>query len=128
MISPYVVKAIGERQAQRYFLTAERFKAPQAKEFGLIHEVVAEEELVAKSNEMIAGLLANGPQAVRAAKSLIKAVAGKDINQDVLDETAKRIADIRASEQGKEGLNAFLEKRPADWSVGSSNTNEHSDS
>lgn len=128
VISPYVVKAIGERQAQRYFLTAERFKAPQAKEFGLVHEVVAEEELVAKANEMIAGLLSNGPQAVRAAKSLIKAVAEKEINQDILDETAKRIADIRASEQGKEGLNAFLEKRPADWSVGSMNHNESSDS
>ena len=123
-----MVKAIGERQAQRYFLTAERFKALQAKEFGLVHEVVAEEELVAKANEMIAGLLSNGPQAVRAAKSLIKAVAEKEINQDILDETAKRIADIRASEQGKEGLNAFLEKRPADWSVGSMNHNESSDS
>lgn len=128
VISPYVVKAIGERQAQRYFLTAERFKAPQAQEFGLVHEVVAEEELVAKANEMIAALLSNGPQAVRAAKSLIKAVAEKEINQDILDETAKRIADIRASEQGKEGLNAFLEKRPADWSVGLTNPNESSDS
>ncbi|WP_235727501.1 enoyl-CoA hydratase/isomerase family protein [Kangiella shandongensis] len=127
VISPYVVKAIGERQAQRYFLSAERFKAPQAEEFGLVHEVVAEDELHNKADEMIAGLLANGPEAVRAAKDLIKAVAGKAIEQDVLDETAKRIADIRASEQGKEGLNAFLEKRPADWSVGSNNS-ENSDS
>lgn len=127
VISPYVVKAIGERQAQRYFLTAERFKALQAKEYGLVHEVVAEDELTNKADEMIAGLLANGPQAVRAAKDLIKAVAGKAIGQDVLDETAKRIADIRASEQGKEGLNAFLEKRSADWSVGSQNE-ENSDS
>lgn len=125
VISPYVVKAIGERQAQRYFLTAERFKAPQAKEYGLVHEVVAEDELTNKADEMIAGLLANGPQAVRAAKDLIKAVAGKAIEQDVLDETAKRIADIRASEQGKEGLNAFLEKRPADWSVGSNKTEDN---
>ncbi|AOE50009.1 enoyl-CoA hydratase/isomerase family protein [Kangiella sediminilitoris] len=127
VISPYVVKAIGERQAQRYFLSAERFKAPQAKEFGLVHEVVKEDELHSKADEMITGLLANGPQAVRAAKDLIKAVAGKAIDQNVLDETAKRIADIRASEQGKEGLNAFLEKRPADWSVGSGDT-ENSDS
>ncbi len=120
VISPYVVKAIGERQAQRYFLTAERFKANQAKEFGLVHEVVAEEALQTKTHEMISTLLSNGPQAVVAAKDLIRAVEGKDINQELMDETAKRIADIRASEQGKEGLNAFLEKRPADWSVGQS--------
>ncbi len=118
VISPYVVKAIGERQAQRYFLTAERFKAKQAKEFGLVHEVVAGEELQTKTNEIIGTLLSNGPQAVAAAKDLIRAVEGKSINQELMDETAKRIADIRASEQGKEGLNAFLEKRPADWSVG----------
>lgn len=128
VISPYVVKAIGERQAQRYFLTAERFKAPQAKEFGLVHEVVAEDELTDKANDMISTLLANGPQAVRAAKDLIKAVAEQPVSKVILDETAKRIADIRASEQGKEGLNAFLEKRPADWSVGSSQSTDSSDS
>ncbi|GAA4365479.1 enoyl-CoA hydratase/isomerase family protein [Kangiella marina] len=129
VISPYVVKAIGERQAQRYFLTAERFKAPQAKEYGLVHEVVAEDNLAETANNMISTLLANGPQAVRAAKDLIKAVAEKPVDTALLDETAKRIADIRASEQGKEGLNAFLEKRPADWSVGSLDSNpEHSDS
>nr|WP_154245761.1 enoyl-CoA hydratase/isomerase family protein [Kangiella sp. HZ709] len=116
VISPYVVKAIGERQAQRYFLTAERFKANQAKAFGLVHEVTAEDELQNKTNEIIATLLSNGPQAVVAAKDLIRAVEGKTINQELMDETAKRIADIRASEQGKEGLNAFLEKRPANWS------------
>lgn len=116
VISPYVIKAIGERQAQRYFLTAERFRADKAQEFGLVHEVVSEEQLMSKSNELITTLLSNGPQAVRAAKSLIQAVADKEINQATMDETAKRIADIRASEQGKEGLNAFLEKRPALWS------------
>lgn len=116
VISPYVVKAIGERQAQRYFLTAERFKANQARDFGLVHVVVAEDELENKSNDIISTLLSNGPQAVVAAKDLIRAVEGKTIEQNLMDETAKRIADIRASEQGKEGLNAFLEKRPADWS------------
>ncbi|MHC9510296.1 enoyl-CoA hydratase/isomerase family protein [Kangiella sp. M94] len=120
VISPYVVKAMGERQAQRYFTTAERFKADKAAEYGLVHEVVAEESLVEKINEMITTLLSNGPQAVKAAKSLIRAVANQTIDQSLMDETARRIADIRASEQGKEGLNAFLEKRTADWSVGQS--------
>ncbi|MCW8857514.1 MAG: enoyl-CoA hydratase/isomerase family protein [Kangiella sp.] len=120
VISPYVVKAMGERQAQRYFTTAERFKANKAAEYGLVHEVVSEESLVEKTNEVIATLLSNGPQAVKAAKSLIRAVANQTIDQSLMDETARRIADIRASEQGKEGLNAFLEKRTADWSVGQS--------
>lgn len=117
VISPYVVKAMGERQAQRYFTTAERFKADKAAEYGLVHEVIAEESLIEKTNEMITTLLSNGPQAVKAAKSLIRAVANQTIDQSLMDETARRIADIRASEQGKEGLNAFLEKRTADWSV-----------
>lgn len=120
VISPYVVKAMGERQAQRYFTTAERFKADKAAEFGLVHEVVAEDSLIEKTNEVITTLLSNGPQAVKAAKSLIRAVANQTIDQSLMDETARRIADIRASEQGKEGLNAFLEKRTADWSVGQS--------
>ena len=120
VISPYVVKAMGERQAQRYFTTAERFKADKAADYGLVHEVVAEESLVEKTNETITTLLSNGPQAVKAAKSLIRAVANQTIDQSLMDETARRIADIRASEQGKEGLNAFLEKRTADWSVGQS--------
>lgn len=120
VISPYVVKAMGERQAQRYFTTAERFKADKAAEFGLVHEVVSEESLVEKTNEIITTLLSNGPQAVKAAKDLIRAVANQTIDQSLMDETARRIADIRASEQGKEGLNAFLEKRTADWSVGQS--------
>ncbi|ACV26476.1 enoyl-CoA hydratase/isomerase family protein [Kangiella koreensis] len=120
VISPYVVKAMGERQAQRYFTTAERFKADKAAEYGLVHEVVSEDSLVEKTNEVIATLLSNGPQAVKAAKSLIRAVANQTIDQSLMDETARRIADIRASEQGKEGLNAFLEKRTADWSVGQS--------
>ena len=122
VISPYVVKAIGERQAQRYFLTAERFNASEAKSYGLVHEVVSPEALTDKTNQMISSLLANGPQAVVAAKDLIRLVEGKPITQDLMDETAKRIADIRASEQGKEGLNAFLEKRPANWS---NTTNSH---
>lgn len=120
VISPYVVKAMGERQAQRYFTTAERFKADKAAEFGLVHEVVAEDLLVEKTNEIVTTLLSNGPQAVKAAKDLIRAVANQTIDQSLMDETARRIADIRASEQGKEGLNAFLEKRTADWSVGQS--------
>lgn len=122
VISPYVVKAMGERQAQRYFTTAERFKADKAAEFGLVHEVVAEDLLVEKTNEIVTTLLSNGPQAVKAAKDLIRAVANQIIDQSLMDETARRIADIRASKQGKEGLNAFLEKRTADWSVDQSNS------
>lgn len=116
VISPYVVEAIGINQARRYFLTAERFNAETARNIGLVHEVVTGDMLTARGDEMADLLLANGPQAMHAAKDLIYAVANKPISDDVIDDTAHRIADQRASDEGREGVGAFLEKRPANWS------------
>ncbi|MEK9845558.1 enoyl-CoA hydratase/isomerase family protein [Thalassospira sp.] len=116
VISPYVVEAIGVNQARRYFLSAERFNAETAKQIGLVHEIVAGNELTARGNEVANILLANGPAAMHAAKDLIYAVANKPISDAVIDDTAHRIADQRASDEGREGVGAFLEKRPANWS------------
>ncbi|WP_417822618.1 enoyl-CoA hydratase/isomerase family protein [Thalassospira lucentensis] len=116
VISPYVVEAIGVNQARRYFLSAERFDAQTAKDIGLVHEVVSGDDLTARGDEMAQILLANGPQAMHAAKNLIYAVANTPISDAVIDDTAHRIADQRASGEGREGVSAFLEKRPANWS------------
>lgn len=116
VISPYVVRAIGERQARRYFVTAEPFSARQAQEYGLVHEVVASPELLDDAcQRFIAQLRRNSPQAMHAAKQLIFAVSGKPIDQTVIDDTALRIADIRVSDEGQEGLGSFLEKRKPNW-------------
>lgn len=116
VISPYVVAAIGDRAARRYFLTAESFDAAQAFRLGLIHELAEDErqmdEIIAK---LVGALLANGPEAVAASKDLIRAVARRPIDGDLRDETARRIAERRASPEGKEGLSAFLEKRKPTW-------------
>ncbi|MBQ4810158.1 enoyl-CoA hydratase/isomerase family protein [Pseudoalteromonas luteoviolacea] len=113
VISPYVIKAIGERQARRYFLTAEVFKAEKALELGLIHEVT--DNLGESETHFIELLLNNGPMAVKSAKALIEEVAGKQIEDALIKHTAKRIAEIRVSEEGQEGLSAFFEKRAPNW-------------
>lgn len=116
VISPYVVRAIGERQSRRFFLTAEAFSADTAKTFGLVHEVVATADLFDDACERItATLRRNSPQGMRSAKDLIFAVSSKVIDQTVIDDTAKRIADIRVSTEGQEGLSSFLEKRKPNW-------------
>lgn len=116
VISPYVVRAIGERQSRRYFLTAEPFSAQQAKVYGLVHEVVATAALLDDACLRFTQTLSkNSPQGMKAAKDLIFAVSHKVIDQAVIDDTAKRIADIRVSEEGQEGLGAFLEKRKPNW-------------
>ncbi|AXS84827.1 MULTISPECIES: enoyl-CoA hydratase-related protein [Marinobacter] len=116
VISPYVVSAIGERQARRYFISAEVFNARQAQDYGLVHIVCDDvEAMEARCNEMVQQLVTNGPEAMRAAKDLVFAVSHKPINDDVIDDTAHRIADIRVGEEGQEGLNAFLNKRKANW-------------
>jgi methylglutaconyl-CoA hydratase len=114
-IGPYVVEAIGARAAHRYFLTAERFTAAEALRIGLVHEVVAADELDARINAMLATLLVAGPNAQAAAKRLIDAVAHRPIDDAVVADTAERIADIRASAEGREGVAAFLGKRDAAW-------------
>jgi methylglutaconyl-CoA hydratase len=115
VISPYVVTAIGERAARRYFLTAERFDAQTALRLGLLHEVAPAAELDARVDAVIETMLDNGPQSMRAAKDLARFVARGEIDDAMIEETARRIADQRASEEGREGVNAFLEKRAPAW-------------
>ncbi len=114
-ISPYVIRAIGARQATRYFQTAERISAARAGELGLAHEVVAPEALDAKVQEVVTALLQGGPQSQAAAKALIRAVADRPVSDAVVEDTARRIATLRATPEAKEGLAAFLDKRPAAW-------------
>jgi methylglutaconyl-CoA hydratase len=114
-IGPYVVKAMGEQAARRWFITAERFSATQAQAMGFVHECVAPEALDAKVDELVAALVANGPMAVRACKQLVQDVAGRPIDADLRAETARRIADIRASDEGREGIQSFLAKRAPNW-------------
>ena len=114
-IGPYVIRAIGERQACRYFQTAERITAVRAHEIGLAHELVAAEVLDAKVDEIVSALLQGGPKAQAAAKVLIRDIANRTIGDDVVEDTARRIAELRATPEAKEGLDAFLAKRPAAW-------------
>jgi methylglutaconyl-CoA hydratase len=114
-ISPYVLRAMGEQAARRYFLTAERFSAAQARAMGFVHELVAPEALDAKVDEIVALLVANGPAAVQACKRLVRDVAGRPITPELRAETARRIADVRASAEGREGVQAFLDKREPGW-------------
>jgi methylglutaconyl-CoA hydratase len=114
VISPYVVRAIGPRAARRYFQTAERFDAREAHRIGLVSEVVAEDELDVKVDAILEALAEGGPAAQAAAKALVDAVADRDPDS-VLDVTAKRIAEVRVSAEGQEGLSAFLDKRKPAW-------------
>ena len=114
-IGPYVVRALGEQASRRYFTTAERFDAARAHTLGFVHEVVAAEALDAKVAEIVAACVANGPAAVKACKQLVKDVAGRPVDAALRDDTARRIADIRASAEGREGVQAFLNKRDPAW-------------
>jgi methylglutaconyl-CoA hydratase len=114
-ISPYVVNAIGLKACRRYFQTAERFFAAKAQQLGLVDEVVAPEQLEQAVTSMIDRLLANSPQAVRQAKQLAFDVAYQPINPTLLADTSARIANIRVSAEGQEGLTAFFEKRAPNW-------------
>lgn len=117
-IGPYVIKAMGEQQARRWFVTAERFDAARAQAMGFVHEVVAPEALDAKLDELVATIVANGPMAVRACKRLVQDLAGRAIDDALRADTARRIADIRASDEGREGVQAFLGKRTPAWREG----------
>jgi len=116
-ISPYVVAAIGPRAARRYFLTAERFDVENALRMGLVHEIVAAEDLDREADRLTRLLLQNGPRAMAAAKQLVADVAWRPVDEDLLADTAERIAAARASDEGREGLGAFLEKRRPNWAV-----------
>ncbi|MDM0053371.1 enoyl-CoA hydratase/isomerase family protein [Variovorax sp. J22R115] len=114
-IGPFVVRAIGERQAYRYFQTGERIGAGRAREIGLVHEVAEPDALDAKVQEVLDALLTGGPLAQAAATDLIRAVAHRPVDDALVDDTARRIATLRATSEAQEGLSSFLEKRPAAW-------------
>ncbi|PIL38195.1 enoyl-CoA hydratase/isomerase family protein [Massilia psychrophila] len=114
-ISPYVIKAMGENAARRYFLTAERFSAREAHRIGFVHDVVAPDALDAGVAAIVKALVANGPNAVREAKMLVREMAGRPLDAALLADSAARIAAIRASTEGREGVASFLEKRQPSW-------------
>lgn len=115
-ISPFVLKAIGPRQARRYFLTAEPITSACAKDIGLVHQVVEDENALHDQVEIMVGLLlGNAPGAVAEAKQLVHDVAERPITPELRAETARRIASLRASQEGQEGISAFLEKRRPSW-------------
>ncbi len=115
VISPYVVAAIGARAARRYFLTAERFDAAQACRLGLLHQVVGVDCLVEAVDDIVAALLQCAPVALSEAKDLVRRVSRGPIDAAMIDDTAARIARIRAGEEASEGIAAFLERRAPGW-------------
>jgi methylglutaconyl-CoA hydratase len=114
-ISPYVIRAMGARASHRYFLTAERFNAAEAHRIGLVHEVVTADALDAKLQELTQALVSASPNALKACKQLVQDVADKDIDSTLRARTVAGIADIRASAEGKEGVQSFLQKRKPNW-------------
>jgi methylglutaconyl-CoA hydratase len=115
VISPYLIRAIGARSARRYFLTAERFSAAEAHRIGLVHEIVPPAELDQKVEAIVAALLEGGPSAQLRSKRLISEVTDRPIEQPVIEITARTISEARASDEAREGLAAFFEKRKPRW-------------
>lgn len=116
-IGPYVIEAIGSRWARRLFLSAERFSASLAERIDLIHESVSLDELDSRVAEITDGILRNSPQALREAKNLVFDLAGREVDAAVMQDTSVRIATLRVSSEGQEGLQAFLQKRSPAWTV-----------
>lgn len=115
-ISPYVVRAMGERAARRYFLTAERFDAAEAYRLGLLTELTPMTELDNKINELLGHIVTAGPSAIAKTKDLIRVVArGGPVTDALVGDTAKRIAEVRVSPEGREGIASFMEKRQPAW-------------
>ena len=114
-ISPYVMRAMGEREARRYFLTAEVFEAAEALRIGMLSILVKPDELDSTIDGLLKHLMAGGPEAHAKIKALIRAVAGRKPDDALVEETAKHIAEIRGSPEGREGIASFLEKRKAAW-------------
>jgi methylglutaconyl-CoA hydratase len=114
-ISPYVIKAMGENAARRYFLTAEKFTAQEAQRIGFVHDVVGADALDAHVESIVKSLVTSSPNAVREAKVLVREVSGKAVDSALVVDTAERIANIRSSDEGREGVASFLEKRKPSW-------------
>jgi len=114
-IGPYVVAAMGARAAHRYMLTGERFSAAEAYRIGLVHEIAPAEKMDEKIDELLIHLVSGGSAAHAQTKSLIDVIAQSPLNGQLISETAKRIAMVRASDEGKEGIRSFLEKRKPSW-------------
>jgi methylglutaconyl-CoA hydratase len=115
VIGPYVLAAVGPRHARRLMLTGERIGATEAARLGLVHEVAPAEQLDGAVERIVNELLKNGPAALAAAKHLIRDFCGRPIDAALIDDTAKRIARLRATPEAREGVGAFLEKRPPAW-------------
>jgi methylglutaconyl-CoA hydratase len=114
-ISPYVLRAMGERAARRWFLSAERFDAARAERLSLVHQVVPVDQLDATINGLLATLVRVSPNALHESKTLVRDVAGRTISDELIADTASRIAAIRVSQEGQEGVKSFLEKRKPNW-------------
>jgi methylglutaconyl-CoA hydratase len=115
MISPYVIAAMGARMSRRYMLSGEEFDSAEAYRIGFIHDIVEDDDLNARVGIMLAHLYTSGPQAVLAIKELIPVSADAPIGEEIIEETSRRIARIRATPEAQEGLSAFLEKRKPSW-------------
>ncbi|WP_250528053.1 enoyl-CoA hydratase/isomerase family protein [Caballeronia sp. GAWG2-1] len=114
-IAPYVIRAMGARAAHRYFVTAERFDATEALRIGFVHQLTTSGELDRTVDAMANGIASNSPNAVGECKRLVSELAGKVIDDSLISDTAERIARIRASDEGREGVQSFLEKRKPSW-------------
>lgn len=116
-IGPYVVRAMGEQAARRWFVTAERFDAAEAHRIGFVHELAAADAIDGVVDRIVGALVGNGPAAVKACKRLVQDLAGREITPELRADTARRIADVRAGDEGREGVQAFLGKREPAWRV-----------
>ena len=114
-ISPYVVRAMGERAARRYFLSAEIFDAAEAHRLGLLSMVSPSERMDGEIGEILKNLVQGGPQAIAKIKDLVRRVSSGPIDEAMIGDTAARIAEIRVSPEGREGIASFLEKRKPSW-------------
>ena len=114
-ISPFVIEAVGAREARRLFVSAERFDADTALRLGLVHEVCSSDALQETAQRIVSALLENGPRSMASAKELVRAVAGRPIDDTLLADVAQRIAHQRASQEAREGVRAFLDKRSPSW-------------
>ena len=115
MISPYIISIMGERLAQYYFLTGEKFNAHCAQQMGLVHQVIAQDQLMRAGNQLAKTLLQNSPQALQSVKKLLRGIAQDKISPQLSQKTAEHLAASRETKEALEGLNAFLEKRTPNW-------------